>query len=240
MFRVVLVNPFNLFAPNLLDGLYLDIVKLLKCFEKLVFFIYWEQIITFNNNCHLIHILNLMLITSQKNNFAGPNSIKNPNYTSKHPNNSLVHSHSQSQHSQTRYSSHKNLPFSREEFLSQFFDHSGTLKAEYSRITYEDGSEYIGQVTDCKQGKGMYSFPNKDVYMGTWKSDKFHGDGIYMYNNGETYYGKFQDGKKNGKGTYYYKSGARYEGEWQKDRKNGFGIFFYANNDRFEGNWLNN
>lgn len=38
----------------------------------------------------------------------------------------------------------------------------------------------------------MYSFSNKDAYMGTWKADKFHGDGYYFYSNGEIYQGKFQ------------------------------------------------
>lgn len=30
----------------------------------------------------------------------------------------------------------------------------------------------------------MYYFPNKDVYMGNWKEDKFSGEGIYVYANG--------------------------------------------------------
>lgn len=107
---------------------------------------------------------------------------------------------------------HNNRPnhFSRQEYLSQFFDENGSLKQEYQKITYDDGSEYIGQFTECKQGKGVYSFTNKDVYMGTWKNDKFHGDGHYVYANGESYQGKFNDGKKNGRGTYTYLSGSKY------------------------------
>jgi hypothetical protein len=72
----------------------------------------------------------------------------------------------------------------REEFLSQFFDSNGNLKQEYRKISYSDGSEYIGQFHQVRQGKGIYSFPNHDVYMGFWKDDRFHGDGIYIYANG--------------------------------------------------------
>lgn len=118
---------------------------------------------------------------------------------------------------------------SREEFLAQFFNDRGELRPEFKKVSYEDGSEYIGQFGECKQGKGMYSFPNGDVYMGVWREDKFHGEGLYSYGNGDRFQGKFQEGRKNGRGAYHYTSGAVYDGEWVKDKKNGFGIFHYAN-----------
>jgi hypothetical protein len=65
--------------------------------------------------------------------------------------------------------------------LAQFFDSSGSLKPEYQKVTYPDGGEYIGQYQECRCGKGIYSFPNKDVYMGSWKEDKFSADGLYIY-----------------------------------------------------------
>ena len=37
----------------------------------------------------------------------------------------------------------------------------------------------------------MYSFANKDIFMGLWKDDKFNNDGLYIYSNGEKYNGKF-------------------------------------------------
>lgn len=72
----------------------------------------------------------------------------------------------------------------KEDFLAQFFDAQGNLKPEFRKISYENGGEYIGQYQDCRQGKGVFSFPNRDVYMGFWKDDKFNGDGLYVYATG--------------------------------------------------------
>lgn len=110
-----------------------------------------------------------MLVTSH--NQSHQNGRTNASYTREH-------------HQSSSYHNNRSTNFSREEFLTQFFDENGSLRQEYQKIGYEDGSEYIGQFTDCKQGKGMYSFINKDVYMGSWKNDKFHGDGYYVYANG--------------------------------------------------------
>lgn len=40
--------------------------------------------------------------------------------------------------------------------------------------------------------KGVYIFPNKDIYMGNWRKDRFHGDGVYIYSNGDKFRGKFE------------------------------------------------
>ena len=134
-------------------------------------------------------------------------------------------------HSRPDITRNPNL-ISREEFLAQFFDGQGNIRSEFKKLSYEDGGEYIGQFQECKHGKGMYSFPNMDVYMGMWRDDKFHGEGLYVYSNGDRFQGKFQEGKKAGRGLYQYKSGSIYDGEWQKDRKNGFGIFHYTNKEK--------
>lgn len=34
----------------------------------------------------------------------------------------------------------------KQEFTSQFYEQNGQLKQEYKRLTYNDGSEYVGQV----------------------------------------------------------------------------------------------
>ena len=93
----------------------------------------------------------------------------------------------------------------------------GNIKPEYQQVNYPDGGEYIGQYVDCRNGKGIYSFSNKDSYMGSWKDDKFYGDGIYIYSTGEKYQGKFQEGKKHGKGQFFYYHGVFYEGSYEND-----------------------
>lgn len=82
-------------------------------------------------------------------------------------------------------------PPSKEEFIQQFFGAEGNLKPEYQKVVYDDGGEYIGQYLECRHGKGMYSFPNRDIYLGSWKDDKFSGDGLYESFNGDKYQGKF-------------------------------------------------
>ncbi len=72
----------------------------------------------------------------------------------------------------------------KEEFLAQFFDAHGNLRNEFQKVSYQDGGEYIGQYQECRVGRGIYSFPNKDIYMGSWKEDRFNGEGLYLYGNG--------------------------------------------------------
>jgi hypothetical protein len=36
---------------------------------------------------------------------------------------------------------------------------------------------------------GVYTFPNKDCYTGSFKEDDFHGKGTMVYANGDTYEG---------------------------------------------------
>jgi hypothetical protein len=42
-----------------------------------------------------------------------------------------------------------------------------------------------------------------------------NGKGVYTFENGEVYDGYFKDGKFEGKGTYTYKSGAKYIGDFK-------------------------
>ena len=78
------------------------------------------------------------------------------------------HSHSRTQTNHSRRDSYS-LHSIREDYLAQFFDNHGKIKPEYQKLSYPDGGEYIGEYQDCRSGKGIYSFPNKDSYMGTWK-----------------------------------------------------------------------
>ncbi len=57
--------------------------------------------------------------------------------------------------------------------------------------TLPDGSIYEGEILigGSKEGQGIMVFNKGDVYMGSWKDDKFNGDGIYIFSNGERYEG---------------------------------------------------
>lgn len=47
-------------------------------------------------------------------------------------------------------------------------------------ISYPDGGHYIGQIKDStnRHGKGLYKYPNGDLYFGDWVDDFFTGKGI--------------------------------------------------------------
>ena len=72
-------------------------------------------------------------------------------------------------------------------------------------IAYPDKGNYIGQVKDSstRHGKGLYKYPNGDVYFGDWNEDNFHGKGTFNTNLG----------------TYAFKSGDVYEGELKNNLK---------------------
>lgn len=103
-----------------------------------------------------------------------------------------------------------NLDEAKRHFLDLFFDGAQRLKQECRRINYDDGGEYTGEYSEFREGNGMFKFPNRDIYMGSWKMDKFEGEGLYEYAHGDRYHGKFANGEKSGHGVYFYKSGARY------------------------------
>lgn len=127
----------------------------------------------------------------------------------------------------------------KQDFIGQFYEANGCIKAEYKKLSYSDGSEYVGQVLEGRHGRGVYNFNNGDTYLGFWKDDKFSGQGVYLYLNGDIYQGKFVDGRKHGRGVYKYKAGTMYDGEWAKDKKSGFGMHYYLKNEKYEGSWLN-
>ena len=54
------------------------------------------------------------------------------------------------------------------------------------RITYDDGSEYQGEINEenLREGFGMFSGADGSVYLGKWAGDAYHGEGVYLYPDG--------------------------------------------------------
>ena len=75
------------------------------------------------------------------------------------------------------------------------------------KITYEDGSEYNGQMKDYERhGNGTYTYLDNSEYNGNWSNNQKQGKGRYIYSNGDTYDGEFSEGKRNGStGRYIWK-----------------------------------
>lgn len=46
------------------------------------------------------------------------------------------------------------------------------------------------------------TYPNGDVFTGTYINGKIYGYGTLIYSNGDKYFGEFKNGKRNGVGTF--------------------------------------
>ena len=73
-----------------------------------------------------------------------------------------------------------------------------------------------------RHGKGIYTYPNGDVYAGSWIQNKFDGRGYYIFGRGDRYEGQLKANNKHGVGTYYFaKNGNVYKGEWKDNLRTG-------------------
>lgn len=107
----------------------------------------------------------------------------------------------------------------------------------------------------ARSGQGTATFPNGDVYEGTFGTDGKglrHGPGKYTYaapppaeeDAGEeapppvaVYDGGWTVGKKSGVGIMTYADGCKYQGSWSKGQRHGIGAFYYPNGDIYTGEW---
>lgn len=57
------------------------------------------------------------------------------------------------------------------------------------KISYDDGSEYEGEVgyDNMREGFGLFKGADGSVYLGKWAADMYHGEGVYLYADGERY-----------------------------------------------------
>jgi hypothetical protein len=49
---------------------------------------------------------------------------------------------------------------------------------------------------DKKEGRGVFTWPDKRKYDGQWKNGKQHGIGVYHSSRGDVKKGKWSDGKR--------------------------------------------
>ena len=103
---------------------------------------------------------------------------------------------------------------------------------------------YTGEIVDgIRQGYGIMTFSNYDVYDGDWDCGKMHGRGTYKFWDKKkdrvckTYIGQFNHGVREGIGRMEYSNHDIYQGTWQNNHRTGDGICWYADGSVFHGIW---
>lgn len=95
---------------------------------------------------------------------------------------------------------------------------------------------------NCNEVK-IYTFSNKDKYIGKIQNGKMNGLGVYIFyiEDGEEleYLGEFKDNCKEGCGQYMFENGNTYIGHFENDIREGIGQIIYANGDEYIGNFKN-
>jgi hypothetical protein len=133
------------------------------------------------------------------------------------------------------------------------------------RVTGDDGSTYVGQVTDGKRdGLGVLDYKDGDQQAGEWKDNVLSGLGTEHLNDGPTYEGQWRNGVPAGLGVREKPGSERAEGnfvagrleglgtrrvlteptliqtgEFKADMLDGLGVETLANGERYEGSFRN-
>jgi hypothetical protein len=103
-------------------------------------------------------------------------------------------------------------------------------------MTWENGDVYTGEFFNGnRHGHGTLAFLDGTEYVGEWECNLQHGIGTRRWNNGDCYTGQYKNGKRTGEGRFYYSNGDMYIGFWVSGIMNGTGRYYYASGQRFEG-----
>lgn len=115
-------------------------------------------------------------------------------------------------------------------------DSEADLKEEGPSIgVYEGERNEVGE----RHGKGKNTFPNGDLFEGTYANGKRNGYGIYKWKSGARYVGEYKDNLRSGQGFFIYPDGSKYKGAYLSGKRHGEGTYLYVNNDVYQGSWVN-
>lgn len=134
----------------------------------------------------------------------------------------------------------------------------GTNLSSIKVVPYDENSYYIGstkkRTNKIANGKGKFVDASGNMYIGTFKNNKYDGYGTINYNiddfvddEGEikdeyrhehlAYEGDWKDNVRHGKGQLTFCDGTTYIGSFELDEMHGKGKIFYQNGDYYIGDF---
>jgi hypothetical protein len=69
---------------------------------------------------------------------------------------------------------------------------------------------------DCKNGTGVFAYPDGSKFEGSFVNGKFEGTGTFHFANGDRYVGNFRENYPDGRGTRFLKNGGEETGDWRQ------------------------
>mmetsp|Transcript_75214 Transcript_75214/g.164091 ORF Transcript_75214/g.164091 Transcript_75214/m.164091 type:complete len:209 (+) Transcript_75214:86-712(+) len=106
--------------------------------------------------------------------------------------------------------------------------------------TYEDNSNYRGQLlAGHRHGRGVWT-SSTEQYSGQWVNDQRDGFGKQTWQDGRVYEGQFKVGKFHGHGRMEWHMPAGlmvYEGQYVNDLKDGRGRYVWPDRRVYDGEW---
>ncbi|TNE64087.1 MAG: peptidase C14 caspase catalytic subunit p20 [Bacteroidetes bacterium] len=101
-------------------------------------------------------------------------------------------------------------------------DENGNLLEEYiagkEEEQEDDGTNIQSGCLsgDCKNGGGIFAYPDGSKYEGNFINSKFDGNGTFYFANGDRYVGNFKENYPHGSGTRYHANGTVESGDWRE------------------------
>jgi hypothetical protein len=101
-------------------------------------------------------------------------------------------------------------------------DENGNVLEDYIALKKEEQQDDGTNIQsgclsgDCKNGSGVFAYPDGSKYEGAFQSGKFQGQGVFYFANGDKYVGQFKENFPHGKGVRTMKDGTEENGEWRE------------------------
>lgn len=101
-------------------------------------------------------------------------------------------------------------------------DAGGNIQEEYIAKKKEEQTDDGTNIQsgclagDCKNGPGIFAYPDGSKYEGNFVHGKFEGAGVFSFSNGDEYTGNFKENYPDGQGTRKLKDGSLESGEWSQ------------------------